>query len=96
MWVLRSTTDASPAVTLRLLPGAEKTLGRGSAAGFSIDAPLLSRFHCNLAASADELVVEDLDSTNGTFVNGRRVQRAALREGDLLRLGGVELSVGRE
>ena len=95
MWILRS-IDASLAVTLRLLPGAEKTVGRGSAADFSLDAPLVSRFHCNLKAAADELVVEDLDSTNGTFVNGSRVERATLREGDLLRLGGVEFVVVRE
>lgn len=95
MWVLRS-LDASLAVTLRLLPGAEKTVGRGTAAGFSIDTPLVSRLHCNLKAAADELVVKDLDSTNGTFVNGRRIQRATLREGDLLRLGGVEFAVVRE
>ena len=95
MWILRS-IDASRAVTLRMLPGTEKTVGRGSSAGFTIDTPLASRFHCNLTASAEELVVEDLDSTNGTFVNGQRVQRATLREGDLLRLGGVELSVVRE
>ena len=95
MWILRS-VDPAPAVTLRLPPGSEKTIGRGAAAGFSIDTPLLSRFHCNLTASAEELVVEDLDSTNGTFVNGQRVQRTRLREGDLLRLGGVELSVVRE
>ena len=95
MWILRS-LDPALAITLRLSPGAEKTVGRGSAAGFSIDTPLLSRFHCNLAASEEEIVVEDLDSTNGTFVNGQRVQRSALREGDLLRLGGVELSVVRE
>ncbi|MXY17617.1 MAG: FHA domain-containing protein, partial [Acidobacteria bacterium] len=44
----------------------------------------------------DELVVKDLDSTNGTFVNGWRVEQATLREGDLLRLGGVEFEVGRE
>ena len=95
MWILRS-LDASLAATLRLLPGAGKTVGRGTAAGFSIDTPLVSRLHCNLTAAAHELVVEDLDSTNGTFVNGRRIQRATLREGDLLRLGGVEFVVVRE
>ena len=94
MWVLRS-HDASPAVTMRLLPGARKTVGRGTGAGFVVDMPMVSRLHCRLAAAPDQLVVEDLGSTNGTFVNDRRVQRATLREGDLLRLGGVVLSVAR-
>ena len=95
MWVLRSHYP-SPEVTLRLLPGAEKTVGRGTAAGFVIDTPLVSRLHCNLSATSEKLVVEDLDSTNGTFVNDRRVQRATLKAGDLLRLGGVTLLVARE
>ena len=81
---------------MRLLPGARKTVGRGAAAHFVVDKPLVSRLHCNLVAAPDELVVEDLESTNGTFVNGRREQRSALREGDLLRLGDVELLVTRE
>ena len=66
------------------------------AAKFIIDAPLVSRLHCHLAASPAELVVEDLGSTNGTFVNERRVQKAALQDGDHLRLGDVVLSVARE
>jgi pSer/pThr/pTyr-binding forkhead associated (FHA) protein len=39
--------------------------------------------------------VEDLGSTNGTFVNGRRVERAALAPGDQVRLGRAELMVER-
>ena len=95
MWILRS-NDASRVVALRLLPGTEKTVGRAPAAKFTIDAPLVSRLHCQLAASPTELVVEDLGSTNGTFVNERRVQKAALQDGDHLRLGDVVLSVARE
>ena len=95
MWILRS-NDATRPVALRLLPGTEKTVGRARAAKFIIDAPLVSRLHCHLAASPAELVVEDLGSTNGTFVNERRVQKAALQDGDHLRLGDVVLSVARE
>ena len=43
--------------------------------------------HCRLTAGAAELEVDDLDSTNGTFVNGERVARAALRVGDRLGVG---------
>lgn len=95
MWILRS-HDASRPVTLRLLPGTEKSVGRATAANFIIDAPLVSRLHCHLSAFDSELTVEDLDSTNGTFVNERRVRKAALKEGDHLRLGDVVLSVARE
>ena len=95
MWVLRS-TDTSIRCTLRLTPGAEKTLGRGPHTDFVIDAALVSRVHCRLSASADGLAVEDLSSTNGTFVSGRRIQQSALRVGDTLRLGRLELSVSQE
>jgi pSer/pThr/pTyr-binding forkhead associated (FHA) protein len=41
----------------------------------------------------DGLDVEDLGSTNGTFVNGRKVRRAPLRAGDTLKVGRVEFAV---
>jgi pSer/pThr/pTyr-binding forkhead associated (FHA) protein len=40
--------------------------------------------------------VQDLSSTNGTFVNDRRVERAQIASGDRLRVGRIELKVGRE
>ena len=95
MWVLKS-TDESFNRTLRINLGTTKTLGRSLRADFVIDAPLLSRVHCNLSASASGLEVEDLGSTNGTFVNNKRVQRSNLREGDHLKLGRLVLFVSEE
>jgi pSer/pThr/pTyr-binding forkhead associated (FHA) protein len=46
-------------------------------------------------AREDMLVVEDLRSTNGTFVNGRRVERAALGDGDRLTVGRIDFAVSR-
>jgi pSer/pThr/pTyr-binding forkhead associated (FHA) protein len=80
-----------------MLPGHPKTLGRATRADFIVDAPLVSRFHCRLSVTEDgQLEVEDLGSTNGTFVNDRRVGRAVLVAGDRLRLGRAELTVLRE
>jgi pSer/pThr/pTyr-binding forkhead associated (FHA) protein len=91
-WVLESQDE--PPVTLRLAPGSVKTVGRTARADFMLDAPLVSRLHCRLTAEAsDQLLVEDLESTNGTIVNGARVERAVLREGDTLTIGRVEFSV---
>ena len=71
-----------------------KTLGRTARADFIIEAPLVSRLHCRLRAeSSDQLVVEDLESTNGTLVNGKAVDRAVLKTGDLLTVGRVEFRV---
>ena len=79
---------------LRLQPGATRTLGRTSNADFILDAALVSRVHCRLCTEpSDQLVVEDLDSTNGTLVNGTRVRRAVLKPGDVLSVGRVDLTV---
>jgi pSer/pThr/pTyr-binding forkhead associated (FHA) protein len=97
MWILRSPVDAQPALTFRVLPGAAKTVGRAVRSDFILDAAMVSRVHCRLVVSqAGELEVEDLDSTNGTFVNDQRVRRAALNAGDRLRIGRVELAVMRD
>ena len=96
MWVLKSTEGTEPDLTFRLLPGSMKTVGRATRADFIVDANLVSRVHCRLSAGATEIEVEDLDSTNGTFVNGQRVEgRRAARAGDRIGVGRVELVVER-
>jgi pSer/pThr/pTyr-binding forkhead associated (FHA) protein len=90
-WILEST---EPALTLRLPPGSVKTIGRTARADFIVDAALVSRLHCRLTAdNADGLVVEDLESTNGTQVNGERVSRSPLRTGDVLTVGRVMFTI---
>lgn len=95
MWLLKTPEDADPAFSFRILPGNIKTIGRSPGAEFMVDANLVSRVHCRLTAGATELQVIDLDSTNGTFVNGKRVSDATLKEGDRLGVGRVELVVSR-
>lgn len=91
-WILQS--DGASPFTLRLTPGAVKTLGRTARADFIVDAALVSRLHCRLTADAsDQLVVEDLGSTNGTKVNGKRVDRSVLRPGDKLTVGRVVFTI---
>jgi pSer/pThr/pTyr-binding forkhead associated (FHA) protein len=96
MWVLSTEDGAASPFTYRILPGNIKTIGRASGADFVVDATLVSRVHCRLTAGAAELEVLDLDSTNGTFVNGRRVDRAMLQSGDRIKVGAVELVVTRQ
>ena len=88
MWIL-----ASSEATFRLAPGAVKTVGRAPRADFILDVALVSRLHCRLTAAADNLEVVDLSSTNGTFVNNKRVKKATVVAGDRLRVGRVELTV---
>lgn len=82
-------------LTFRLAPGTVKTVGRAPRADFILDVALVSRLHCQLSALEDRLEVVDLSSTNGTFVNDKRVQRAVLASGDRLRVGRIELTIGR-
>lgn len=93
MWVLRTADEADTPFTFRILPGSIKTIGRAPRADFVVDAALVSRLHCRLTAGAAELEVVDLDSTNGTFINGERTARARLKQGDRLGVGRVELLV---
>ena len=91
-WLLRS--DGELPCTLRLAPGSVKTVGRTARADFVIDAALVSRVHCRLTADAsNQLIVEDLGSTNGTQVNGQTVRRALLKAGDTVTVGRVEFTV---
>ena len=91
MWILQS-----PDATFRLKSGAIKTVGRAPRADFILDVALVSRLHCRLTAGDDRLEVLDLKSTNGTFVNDKRVEMATLVTGDRLRVGRVELTVERQ
>ena len=95
MWILKTADEADPSLTFRIMPGSIKTIGRSTGAEFIVDAALVSRLHCQLTAGASELEVVDLESTNGTFVNGQRVTKALLKEGDRLGVGRVELLVSR-
>jgi pSer/pThr/pTyr-binding forkhead associated (FHA) protein len=91
-WILHSGDE--PPITLRLPAGSVRTLGRTARADFIVDRALISRIHCRLTADrSDQLVVEDLGSTNGTIVNGQKVTRTVLRVGDRLTIGRVEFRV---
>ena len=94
MWLLKTQEGVEPAFIFRILPGNIKTVGRAIRADFPVDAALVSRLHCRLTAGATEIEVVDLDSTNGTFVNGERIEkRKTVKSGDRIGIGRVELLV---
>ena len=67
--------------------------GRNLENHFPVIHPTVSGQHCNLTLTANGVLVHDLGSTNGTFVNGLRVHEAVLQAGQTLRLGDVEFFV---
>jgi len=67
--------------------GATTTIGRLPDNVVVIDNPAVSGHHACVFRDGEQFVVEDLASTNGTFVNGKRITRHPLRHGDTMRLG---------
>jgi pSer/pThr/pTyr-binding forkhead associated (FHA) protein len=92
MWILRG-SDEDGVLMFRLVDGTSRTVGRAPLADFRLEAALVSRVHCRITAGHETLNVEDLASTNGTFVNDRRIDNGLLANGDRLRIGRVELTV---
>ncbi len=86
------TLFAPPLPPLRLEPGGEVTLGRGSDCTLQLPAAGASRRHASVAWREGRVLLRDLGSTNGTYLNGERVVgEAALASGDRIRIGGLEI-----
>jgi len=69
------------------LLGRRTTIGRDPGNDVQVDAEFISRTHASVLAGPQQTFVEDLGSTNGTLLNGRRVSRAQLNDGDILEIG---------
>jgi class 3 adenylate cyclase len=99
----RSGDAESRSPILRLRTGAQvgaalainKPTVLGREADIAIDDHEISRRHARIRHEGEDLVVEDLGSSNGTWVNGNRVERAVLRPGDVLTLGRTIIDVVR-
>jgi hypothetical protein len=68
------------------------SLGRGLGNDVILEDTRVSRHHAQLRYRQRRFWLTDLGSTNGTFVNGERVSEAPLRDGDVISLGGLELT----
>lgn len=71
------------------LTAAAISVGRDDDNVIQLDDPLVSRHHAVLSRTDDTYTIRDLNSRNGTFVNGEPVREIALRTGDEVRVGGV-------
>lgn len=79
---------------LQVLTKSVFVIGRGrDIADLFIDDDRVSREHVAIIFAGGEFFVEDLESTNGTFLNGERTKRARLNAGDALRVGSHEFSL---
>ncbi|MGN6553798.1 MAG: FHA domain-containing protein [Verrucomicrobiota bacterium] len=67
------------------------TIGRVDDNTFQIAEASVSSHHCEVLLRGSDVVIKDLNSTNGTFLNGEKVTETVLKPGQTLRLGQVEL-----
>jgi pSer/pThr/pTyr-binding forkhead associated (FHA) protein len=67
------------------------TIGRLEDNAFQLAEPSVSSHHCEIQLRGNEVLIKDLGSTNGTFINGDQVKEAVLKAGQILRLGKLEL-----
>jgi type II secretory pathway predicted ATPase ExeA len=77
-----------------LVPG-RCVIGRTSDNDLQVDSKYVSRHHAQVVTTADGSWIEDLNSTNGIFVRGKRVRRHRLAEGDVVKIGQHELTYHR-
>ncbi|MGO9203056.1 MAG: FHA domain-containing protein [Limisphaerales bacterium] len=71
---------------------AEKTtIGRLEDNTFQIAEPSVSSHHCEVLLRGNDIVVRDLNSTNGTYLSGEKITEATVKPGQILRLGQVEM-----
>jgi pSer/pThr/pTyr-binding forkhead associated (FHA) protein len=94
MWTLEGVAPENVGLVFRMLPGTHKTVGRAARADFVVDVALVSRVHCRLMLNdEDQLELEDLGSTNGTFVNGKKITKVTLNHGDTVTIGRIDFVV---
>ena len=83
----------SPGMTGRTheLKADKTTIGRVEDNVFQIPEPSVSSHHCEVLLQGNDIVVKDLNSTNGTYINGQKVTEGPLKPGQILRLGQIEI-----
>ncbi len=86
--------SAGPMAHAEFVVGNEATVGRGQGCQVQLNDSMVSQLHARLFRTDRALHIEDLGSTNGTFVNGKKVSAPArLKKGDRVRVGPIELEV---
>src|SRR5579863_5159588 len=76
-----------------IVPEKQIIVGRSSDLDMVLVEDMVSRKHARIAMQNEQIWIEDLGSTNGTFVNGEKIKRARLKEGDRVLIGTSILKV---
>lgn len=73
------------------LKGGLNSVGRNPTNDFRVSDPSVSSFHCELEVTPESVTVRDLGSTNGTYIDGQRIQESVLSPGQILKLGSADV-----
>ncbi len=92
-YVLRFISGKYQGGEFPVVPGKEIIVGRSSDLDMVLVEDMVSRKHARIQMQTDAIWIEDLGSTNGTFVNGEKIKRAKLKEGDRVLIGTSILKV---
>ncbi len=93
-WVLEGYLEGVPGLFVASIPSFPYTVGRKRVCGLRLSSTGVSQVHAELLHDGEQIWVHDLDSTNGTYVNRRRIRgRYPLKEGDVLHFATVELAL---
>lgn len=74
------------------LQDSETLIGRGAASDVRVQDKTISREHAAISWERDHYAIEDLQTTNGTRVNGKRIRSAELQDGDTIQIGQTMLT----
>ena len=88
MWVIKVLTGPQSGTVFPLKMGKNK-IGRGTACDVKIMSQGVSKEHAEIFITEDKVIISDLDSSNGTFVNGVRIQHQRLNPGDKIAMHDV-------
>jgi FHA domain/Domain of unknown function (DUF4388) len=86
-YVLRFISGKYQGGEFPIAPEKQILIGRSSDLDMVLVEDMVSRKHARISMQADQIWIEDLGSTNGTFVNGEKIKRARLKEGDRVLIG---------
>src|SRR3974390_968041 len=92
-YVLRFISGKSQGGEFPIVPEKQILVGRSSDLDMVLVEDMVSRKHARIAMQGEQIWIEDLGSTNGTFVNGEKIKRARLKEGDRVLIGTSILKV---
>ena len=96
----------NPTITLRIIDGTDKgkeftdiplpvSLGREAQNTIRLHDEKVSRYHCRIQESGGEIILTDIESTNGTLLNGQPIHIALIHPGDLIVVGQTLIIVGK-